>query len=127
MKIYKPSVESFAVEVSQGRTARAGLPIAYLQVVQRGKNASLPGGGTLPMLAVDVSVTGWNAEGHPVEWRGCVGSSPEAFCEQVAELRKKADKLKREVRTLLEGRCDVREGFVSEQPVYGELPPLQPR
>jgi hypothetical protein len=122
MKIYKASVESFAVEVSEGKTADAGLPIVYLQVVQRGKNASLSSGGTLPMLAVDVTVTGWTAEGRPVEWRGSVGSAPEAFREDVARLWTKAEKLKREVRRLLENRCQVREGVVSEEPVYGELP-----
>lgn len=67
MKIYKSSVESFAVEVTEGRPIEGAHPIVYLQVLQRGKTARMSGGGTLTFVAVDVTLAGWNREGRPVE------------------------------------------------------------
>ena len=68
MKIYKASVESFAVEVSEGKTADAGLPVVYLQVVQRGKNASLTGGGTPEPEDSMLILHGGFVDGHLLVW-----------------------------------------------------------
>ncbi len=54
-----------------------------------------------------------------------LGSSPEAFCEEIAKLWTKAEELKGEVHRLLESRCEVREGVLSEAPVCGGLPTPQ--
>lgn len=81
----------------------------------------------MAIVALDVTLGGWNREGRPVEWRGCVGSCPDAFADEIEKLRHRAERLKHEVRGLIEGQCDVREGVVSEESVYGELPPVPER
>jgi hypothetical protein len=122
VRIYKSSIEGFAVEVSEGRPLDATPPIVYLQVVQRRRTTSMSTGGVLSVVALDVTVAGWIKEGRSVEWRGSVGSCPDGFLDEIEELWRQGENLKSEVRRLLEGRCEVREGAVSEEPVYGELP-----
>jgi hypothetical protein len=119
VKIYKASIESLIVEAT---AARQECPVVYVQTLQRHKNGQAGESGAIALTIVEVVVSGWNEEGRAIEWRGCAGSCPAVFEDDVRNLFERAEGVRRAVRQLLERRCEVREGVVSEEPVYGELP-----
>jgi hypothetical protein len=119
VKIYKPSIESLIVEATAGGQER---PVVYVQTLQRHKNGQAGESGAIALTSVEVVASGWNQEGRAIEWRGCAGSCPSVFEEEVRNLFQRAEGVSRAVRQLLDGRCEVREGVVSEEAVYGELP-----
>ena len=119
MKIYKASIESLIVEATAGGQQR---PVVYIQTLQQHKNGQDGENDALVLTSVEVVVNGWNQEGRAIEWRGCAGSCPAVFEEEVRSLFQRAERVSLAVRQLLEGHCEVREGVVSEEAVYGELP-----
>jgi hypothetical protein len=89
--------------------------VVYIQTLQRHKNGQGGENGAIALTSVEVVVTGWNQEGRAIEWRGCAGPCPAVFEEEVRTLFQKAERVSWAARELLEGRCEVREGVVSEE------------
>jgi hypothetical protein len=119
VKIFKPSIESLIVEA---RTGGQGRPVVYIQTLERQKNGQAGENGAIALTSVEVIVSGWNPEGRAIEWRGCAGSCPAVFEEEVWNLFERAERVSRTVKQLLEEHCEVRDGVVSEEAVYGEMP-----
>jgi len=98
VKIYKPSIESLIVEATAGGQER---PVVYIQTLQRHKNGQAGESGAIALTSVEVVVSGWNHEGRAIEWRGCAGSCPAVFEDEVRNLFERAEGVSRAVRQLL--------------------------
>ena len=119
MKIYKTSVASFMDEATRGRTER---PVAYLQVLKRQRNGDRVDTGCIAVVSIELVLAGWNAEGRVIEWRACVGMVPAIFEEKVLTFHRKGEEMRRQLHSELEGQLEIREGVLSHEPVYGDLP-----
>ena len=119
MKIYKTSVDSFIEEATRGRT---GQPAAYIQVVRRQRNGRRVDTGDIAVVSVELVLAAWNVEGRVIEWRARVGMAPAIFEEEVHAFHRKGDAMKRQLQRELDGRLEIREGVLSDEPVYGDLP-----
>jgi hypothetical protein len=119
VKIYKTSVDSFIDEATRGGTEH---PVAYLQVVKRQRNGGRVDTGCIAVVTIELVLAGWNAEGRVIEWRACVGMAPAIFEEKLLAFHRKGEEMKRQLHGDLEGQLEVREGVLSDEPVYGDLP-----
>jgi hypothetical protein len=119
VKIYKTSVDSFIDEATRGRTER---PVAYLQVVKRQRNGDRVDTASIAVVSIEVVLAGWNAEGRGIEWRACMGMVPAIFEEQILALHRKGEEMTRQLHSELEAQLEIREGVMSDEPVYGDLP-----